>query len=348
MGQPLGVGAGAGRSPTPTAEHLDATTDEGTWAASRPGADGGVEAMTDVPDGDDVGFDTPDQVRRRDETLGLLGSVQHVRDVRYAIIDGYRPLRMDLVVPTGLRGATPVVLSIHGGGWRSGSPKPENGDGRRLVEVWRALLDRGVAVASVEYRQSDEAPFPAALHDVKAAVRWLRAHGVELGLSGDRIAAFGDSAGGHLSALLATGTDTEDLEGTVGVVGVSSRISAAAAWYAPSRLDVLYASGPRASPDSFGSQLIGGSVAENLPAARAASPFEHVCAMSAPLLLQHGTEDSLVPVEQSIDLAARYRGFGVPVELDVIPGEEHGFEGDALEFAVKRTAAFLTQHLGEG
>src|SRR3954471_2644666 len=149
----------------------------------------------------------------------------------YAAIPGVRPLELDLVLPPEPATAVPLVVFLHGGGWYVGSRHsvgPAYADTRPTP--FERLAQAGIGVASVDYRLSGEAVWPAQLHDAKAAVRWLRARAEELGIDPDRVAAWGESAGGHLAELLGLVTDPA-LEGDVGVPGGSSAVSAVAAWY---------------------------------------------------------------------------------------------------------------------
>jgi acetyl esterase/lipase len=143
-------------------------------------------------------------------------------DVEYARVMGYRPLRMDLVLPATASSPVPVVVWIHGGAWLFGSRL----HGAVTEPACRALMDRGIAVALVEYRFSGEARFPACLHDIKAAVRWLRQYGASVGVNGEGIGVWGESAGGHLAAFIAMNGTDERLNGTVGVTGCSSKVAA--------------------------------------------------------------------------------------------------------------------------
>jgi acetyl esterase/lipase len=292
-------------------------------------------------------FETPDAIARRPRDPLGTSSSRTVPDIAYAVVEGYRPLRLDLHLPSSGDAPYPVVVSIHGGGWIAGSNKLESDEYVTIAQMWRALLDCGVAVAAVQYRLSGEALFPAALHDVRAAVRWLRAFGADLGVDPERIAAFGDSAGGHLSALLAVYADGEGLEGDVGVPYGSSRVAAAVAWYPLTDLETVESeSYDWSSPSSMGARLIGADRATHPDAARAASPITYVDSASAPLLVQHGDIDYLVPHHQSLDLAARYRAAGVEVEVDIVPGADHGFDGGDMDAIVERAAAFLARQLG--
>src|SRR5574338_458156 len=148
-----------------------------------------------------------------------------LRNVEFAKPDGIA-LHLDLYLPANARNA-PLVIWIHGGGWADGDKDNPPG---------LSLLKHGYALASVEYRLTDRAPFPAQIHDVKAAVRFLRANAARFGLDPERFGAWGESAGGHLAALLGTTSVRGELEGDEGVTGVSSRVQAVCDWYGPTDL----------------------------------------------------------------------------------------------------------------
>ena len=259
----------------------------------------------------------PDRYDQAPECVGCPSTVTVAR------IPGYRPLRLDLRRPaTG--GAVPVVAWIHGGGWRGGG---------RDRHVFAAagfhdrVLRRGYAVADVEYRLSREAVFPAQLHDVKAALRWLRAFAPELGLDGDRFVAWGESAGGHLAALAGLVTDPA-LEGGAGVVGVSSAVQAVLDWYGPADMALFLDDDRPAQPAGSAEEwLLGGRLADHPAQVAAASPVNHVRPDAPPFVLLHGTADTTVPYRHSEALAAALREAGVRAELVPVPDAEHVFEG---------------------
>src|SRR5215213_8390258 len=162
--------------------------------------------------------------------------------ITYAVAPGYRPLQLDLWVPAS-RTAPPLVVWIHGGGWMFGDRRylPET---LRPDQLFDALVAAGLAVATIDYRHALEAPFPAQLHDAKAAVRYLRAHADELGISTERIGIMGESAGGHIAALVGLTAHRPDLEGTHGVLGESSAVDVVVDWYGPADLGTM----PRHDP----------------------------------------------------------------------------------------------------
>ncbi|MGY1643517.1 alpha/beta hydrolase fold domain-containing protein [Geodermatophilus sp. SYSU D00703] len=274
-------------------------------------------------------------------TRALLG-------VPYAAIPGIRPLELDLYLPAG-DGPAPAVVFLHGGGWRLGSRRsagPAFPGPALFEEVARA----GIAVASVDYRLSGEAVWPAQLSDAKAAVRWLRARAGELGIDAGRVAAWGESAGGHLAALLGLTADDAALEGDVGVTGPSSAVTAVAAWYPPTDL-AGFAGDAGADPADASTreaQLLGAPPAAVPDLAAQASPVTHVSPAAPPFLLLHGTADRFVPCVQSERLAAALDAAGADVTLHTYPGADHMWLGapDAARDALRRTLAFVAARSG--
>ncbi len=290
-------------------------------------------------------YETPTDVANRPSTSFGPHSDRTVSDIRFALVEGFRPLRLDLHLPRDASAPFPVVVSIHGGGWLLGSNKIDSDDTVSIAALWESLLANGIAVASVQYRLSGEAPFPAQLHDVKAAVRWLRAFGGEFGIDSGRIAAFGDSAGAHLALLLAVTGGMPELEGAVGVRDGASDIVSAVSWYGPTELESLSSEiYDWWTDDSMASRLLGADFRTSLDLARAASPITYVSASSAPILLQHGELDDLVPYQQAPLLAERYRSFAVEAEAQVIPDAGHGFGEPELAPIVASAVQFFERH----
>lgn len=277
---------------------------------------------------------------------------RHYAGISYATPLGYRPLLLDLWVPAG-GGRPPVVVWIHGGAWQFG-------DRRYLPQtlaanaVFEALLAAGIAAASIDYRLSGEATFPAQLHDAKSAIRYLRHHADPLGLDSDRIGVWGESAGGHLAALVAlTGGRHPELEGDLGVTGPSSTVQAAVDWYGVSDLPSMPllrgavssagASVRPALPADPGARLLGGALAD---LARPASPVTYVTPEAPPFLLVHGTADVDVPFEQSSLLHGALLAAGAESELVAVEGADHVFEGAPdVPGLVRDAVAFLAERL---
>ena len=239
-------------------------------------------------------------------------------------------LHLELLVPEGAAGPVPVVIWIHGGGWKSGSRLP-------IPARVSNLCSLGYAVASVDYRLTTTALWPAQIQDVRGAVRWLRAHAAEYGLDPDRFAAWGDSAGGHLASLLATsggvpsitiGSVSADLEGTTGGnLGESSRVQAAVHWYGATdflqmRFYPSTVNHDGASSDE--SRLVGGPIQSNPERVATANPITYASADDPPLLAMHGTLDKLIPFNQSQLLVDALNAAGASATLRPVVGAGHG------------------------
>ncbi|MAN76973.1 MAG: alpha/beta hydrolase [Rhizobiales bacterium] len=267
----------------------------------------------------------------------------------YAHETGYRPLGLDLTVPGG-DGRHPLVILIHGGGWFTGHPKITN-PVLEGMEISATLIKAGYAVARPAYRLSDEAIFPAQLHDCKSAIRYLRAHADTLGIDSRRFAAMGESAGGHLACMLGLTGQDDTLEGSVGLAGPSSAVQAVINWYGPTDLLTMDRQSPanaivrHDNPYSPEARLIGGPVQENPESARRASPLFHVAPRCPPFLIQHGDQDRLVPIGQARSLAQALENHGVTVQLTELAGGDHCFWGADTASIMLEVIAFLRQHL---
>lgn len=259
-----------------------------------------------------------------------------VRDVEYARI-GTRPLHLDLYLPRDARAATPLVVWIHGGGWRKGTK-----DACRMV----FLVKEGFAVASVEYRLAPEGAFPDPLHDCKAAVRFLRANATQYGIDPHRIGVAGASAGGHLAALVGMTGDDAKWEGTLGPQGVSSRVQAVCDYFGPTDLTTV-AGTQWDNPKGAVYHLLGGTVAQHAQAARDASPLFHVAKGNPPFLILHGDSDQTVPLSESQNLARAIKEQGVDVQLDILPGAGHGGAAFFTPQMQQRVAGFFRQSMHE-
>lgn len=274
----------------------------------------------------------------------------HYPGAVYAAVAGYRTLQLDLWVPDR-PAPSPVVVWVHGGAWLFGDRRvlPET---LRPGQAFDELLAAGLAVATIDYRHALEAPFPAQLHDAKAAVRWLRAHADELRLDAGRVGIWGESAGGHLAALVALTADRPDLEGTGGVVGPSSAVDVVVDWYGVSDLASMPSLAP---PPHVAARIPADELVEPLdvllrgadPGTRAdASPVTHVRAAAPPFLLVHGTADDVVPCEQSELLAGLLAGAEVDVRTEWVPGAGHCFHGCAdIDAVVRRSVDHLADAL---
>jgi acetyl esterase/lipase/predicted alpha/beta-hydrolase family hydrolase len=264
-------------------------------------------------------------------------------DIAYA---AHGSALLDMLVPRNAAAPRPVVIWIHGGGWQSGD-KADRAQAQRLV-------CRGYALASLNYRLTDTAIFPAQIHDVKAAIRFLRANSAVYGLDPMRFAAFGSSAGGHLAALAGTSADTAILEDLAsGNPLVSSRVQAVVDWFGPTRLSDMDAQllaqgcpagsashGAENSPESrlLGCTLSSGDCADE---ARRADPSQYADSSDPPHLLLHGSDDCVSPAGQSDLLAQSLTASGSCAVFRRVQGAGHGGPAWTSPEVQEATAAFL-------
>jgi acetyl esterase/lipase len=231
-------------------------------------------------------------------------------------MDGHKVL-LDVFTPEKEGGPWPVVVWIHGGGWRRGDK-----EGCPHME----LVKQGFCAAvSINYCLTDVAPMPAQIEDCKAAIRFLRANATKYNLDPDRIGVYGGSAGGHLAALVGTSAGVKELETQGGNFEYSSRVQAVCDWYGPSDLTKM-------KGDVIES-LLGGLPEEKKDLARLCSPLTHVSPDDPPFLIMHGDDDSTVPHDHSVWLAEALEEAGVAVEfvtVDTLKGVGHGFSTAAM------------------
>jgi acetyl esterase/lipase len=262
------------------------------------------------------------------------GEFRVLADIQYAQVDEQR-LLLDLYLPAGVTNP-PLLVWVHGGAWRGGSKKEM---------PLGALVKDGYAVASVDYRLSTVARFPAQVHDIKAAIRFLRAKETEYHYNARRIGILGSSAGGHLAALVGVTNGNKDLEGDVGEHrDRSSDVSAIVDYYGPSNfMTILQQSTPHGlsvRKPAF-DLLLGGQPEDKPDLAKLASPVYHVDSKDPPLLLIHGDQDLQVPINQSHELHGAYKRNGIQVQFEVVHGGAHGGKGFFDEERVRVLKKFL-------
>lgn len=238
------------------------------------------------------------------------------KDIVYAEAGG-KQLLLDLYMPAAIKSPY-LIVWVHGGAWSSGSKEsPPLG-----------LLPAGYALASINYRLSGEAPFPACIYDIKAAIRFLRGNAKKYGYRADKIIIWGSSAGGHLVALVGTTNKDPSLEGDLGnYKNESSSVQIILDFYGPTDfLTILDQSTPHGISVRVPAltALLGKPVEQVPDIARKASPVFQVDSTDPPLLIVHGDQDNQVPVNQSIELMEAYKKRGLPVQLEFIAGAGHG------------------------
>jgi acetyl esterase/lipase len=265
-------------------------------------------------------------------------AAEAVRDISFAKV-GDQELKLDLYRPDG---AKPVglIIWVHGGAWSGGS---------RNSPDLAGMTAQGWAIASVDYRLSKVARFPAQIHDIKAAIRFLRAHAAEYGYPPSRFVIAGSSAGAHLAALVGVTNGDHELEGTVGGnPTTSSDVQAIVDMYGASNLTTILA---QSTPHGLNMRkpaldLLLGAQPEAVPElARLASPIFHVDANDPPLLLLHGDQDPQMPINQAHELQGAYEKLGLPVQFIVMHGSGHGGPAFKSEATLKLIDHWLREHL---
>jgi acetyl esterase/lipase len=281
--------------------------------------------------------------------------VRAYHGIEFQNLVGFRPVEMDVYLPAEIAKRKPLVVWVHGGGWNRGDARA-SGAFADWPGVLAGLAGRGFVVASVDYRLSAEARFPAQIQDVKAAIRFLRVHAAEYGIDSARVYIWGGSAGGQLAALAATTCGMKEfepaistgrmshaeMEKAVNQGAVSDCVEGAAIWYGI--FDVGSYKGSN-TEDYLGCK---GPSCE--PAAHASSPLNYVRAGLPPMLILQGTADTTIDPAQAPRMSATLKAAGDPVELVMLPGAGHGWIGKTLEEtkaasleALRRTVLFFEQ-----
>jgi acetyl esterase/lipase len=257
--------------------------------------------------------------------------VTGLADVTYSVLPGFRPLVLDLYQPDS-PGPHPLVLFVHGGGWIGGNTR-HSGALADFPQVLAQLAAEGFVVASVEYRLSGEAPFPAAFQDVRAALRHLKDKAGQYRIDPTKVAVWGGSAGGQLAALAAVSCGDQSLDAQPTARG-SECVQGAAIWYGVFDFAPVVDRGEAAANRYLGCS---GSCAEG--SVRRASPVAYVTADDPPFLLIHGEGDRTVDVSQSRDFEAALRKARVSVESLYIPDVDHSFIGRTADETRSATLA---------
>jgi acetyl esterase/lipase len=263
--------------------------------------------------------------KRAAQPAHLPKGVRSEKDLQY-VLGGDEAQRLDLYLPETSGGQPlPLVVWIHGGGWRGGNKAgcPALG-----------MIEKGYAVASVEYRFSQKALFPAQIQDCQAALRWLRANSKRYNLDPDHIGVWGSSAGGHLVALLGTAGGKKAFAPVGGNEAQSDRVQAVCDFFGPTDFNTVMQQAADDknvtnifkfnTPSDPYSGLIGVSLGSDQQKGEAVSPVHYVSKDNPPILILHGTRDALVPFAQSEEFAAALKAKGVDVLLQKLPGSGHG------------------------
>jgi acetyl esterase/lipase len=261
------------------------------------------------------------------------------RDIQYATSAAGEPLRLDLYTPeTG--GAAPLIVWVHGGAWENGN---------KGAMPLAPIIERGFAVASLDFSPASKAPFPGQIHEIKAAIRFLRAEARRYGYDASRIAIAGASSGAHLAAVVGTSNGHRELEGALGDHDAeSSSVSAILSYFAATNLTTILA---QSTPFGLNirepalQRLLGAAPKDAEPLARLASPVFQVDRADPPLLLFHGDQDPQMPINQSHELEGAYDQLGLQADLVVVHGAAHGGDAFYSPENVERAAAFLRSQL---
>ncbi|MBL8270736.1 alpha/beta hydrolase [Steroidobacter sp.] len=274
--------------------------------------------------------------------------VESYPDVVFSTLQGFRPLRLDIYRQVASNTPRPLVIYIHGGGWQSGHTR-HAGAFSNWPSVLASLARKGYVVASIEYRLSSEAKFPAAIQDVKTAIKWLRASAKKYSIDTSKTIVWGGSAGGQLAALAATSCGVEALAPEIAdktVAAQSDCVQGLVAWYGV--FDFSTIPELNSGANSPGNRYLGCSSTQCADKVALASPIAQLDSKDPPTLLIHGETDKVVPANQSRAFDAALRAKGVPSELIVIPAVDHSFIGSTPEAtrqaslqALSKTFAFI-------
>jgi acetyl esterase/lipase len=249
---------------------------------------------------------------------------------------GDKPMQLDLAVPEKADGPLPTVVCFHGGGWRAGSRQ-------QLEKLIVLLAQRGFAAATVSYRLTPAAKFPAQIEDCKAAVRWLRVNAKKYQLDPDRFGAVGFSAGAHLACLIGAADKDAGLEGDGGNPEQSSRVQAVVSFFGPT--DFVNKNWEKGVEDFFLVPFFGGSYEEKKDLYRKGSPIIYVSKDDPPFLFFHGDKDPLVGIDQSEKMMKRLHEVGVSARLVTMKGQGHGWSGQPLDETLEETVRFFKDKL---
>jgi acetyl esterase/lipase len=267
--------------------------------------------------------------------LPIPDDVTFERGIEYANPDNEH-LQLNLARPKSPEGPLPTILCIHGGGFRAGTRESYD-------KLCLALAQHGYAAATITYRLAPKYPFPAAVHDCKAAVRFLRAEHAKYGIDAMRIGVMGGSAGGHLALFLGVTGNVRAVEGDAGSVGQSSAVNCVVSYFGPSDLTQSY--GKSVDAAEVLPLFFGGDLSTKRREHIFGSPLYWVTPSAPPTLCIHGTDDKYVAYEQAQWMVDRLKACMVEAELLTLPGAGHGFKGEDAKKADAAMIEFFDRHL---
>jgi acetyl esterase/lipase len=247
------------------------------------------------------------------------GALRLLQDISYVPEGRNHAQMLDLWLPNtaSKQHKVPLIVWIHGGAWCRGDKKETPA---------QYFAQAGYAVASLNYRLTDQARFPAQVEDCKAAIRWLRAHADEYNFDSNEIGVFGGSAGGHLVAMIGLTGDDKEFDDTGGYRNLSSKVQAVCDWCGPSDLTTFVKqSGKNYCLDHEMRMFLGGKLEDNRELALKASPISYVNSQAPPMLIMHGDADEMVPFEQSEELVASLKKANADVQFVTVKGGGHAF-----------------------
>jgi acetyl esterase/lipase len=264
------------------------------------------------------------------------GSVH--KDIPYATSANGETLRLDLYLPEAAR--APLLVYIHGGAW-------ERSDKSSMPLA--SLVERGFAIASLDFSPASKARFPGQVHEIKAGIRFLRAEAARYGYDASRIGIVGASSGAHLAAVVGTSNGSAELEGTLGDHrDQSSAVQAIVSYFAATNLTTIL---DQSTPFGLNIRepalvrLLGAPPKETEALAKLASPVFQVDRADPPLLLLHGDQDPQMPINQSHELEGAYEKQGLEVDFIVVHGAAHGGAAFYSPENLERVASFLGAQL---
>jgi acetyl esterase/lipase len=289
-----------------------------------------------IPAADEPKSETPAPAKKS-EAPRIPPGMDYLPDQLYCTPDKDTKLMADLVLPKNTKGPLPAVVCLHGGGWFKGNRTTN-------LPIMIKLAEAGYVAVSVQYRLAPKDPFPAAVHDVKCAVRWLRANAGVFNIDPDHIAVLGYSSGAQLACLLGLTTPLDGLEGDGGFPTFSSRVQAVVSYYGISDLAQWQKDNGLAASFCV-NRFLNASPDKAPNLCSKASPISYACGDLAGVFLIHGTKDSLVSIKQSERLEKSLKKAGAKVQLLPIDGGDHAFTGELEDQADAAAIKYLDEVL---